>query len=49
MKIVLIAARVFLEQVYANDFTFFLLLANLEASIRGIVVIKCRKFFLSYS
>ena len=37
MKIVFIAAKVFLEQVYANDLTLRLPPANLEASIRGIL------------
>lgn len=32
-----IAAKLFLEHVYAKDFTFFLLPANLDASILGIL------------
>ena len=40
MKIVFIAANVFLEQVYANDLTLLLPPANLEASIRGILVLS---------
>ena len=39
MKIVFIAANVFLEQVYANDLTLLLPPANLEVSIRGILKI----------
>lgn len=40
MKIVFIAAKVFLEQVYANDLTLLLPLANLAAFIRGILVLS---------